>query len=194
MQPIVLHEPAAEIAFFVSLALWQAIEFTLGIRTSSHGRNTREWTQLLIGLALVGGTLLAIELAAHESAPFPGPGWLPATVGLTLLWAGIALRLWAVFTLGDFFKTSVVIQDDHRVVDTGPYRWVRHPSYSGALVTAIGIGIALADWTSVAIMIVFPLSAFLIRIRLEERVLSQELGEAYRSYTRRTARLVPGLF
>ncbi|HEV7936665.1 MAG TPA: isoprenylcysteine carboxylmethyltransferase family protein [Solirubrobacteraceae bacterium] len=194
MRPIVLHETAAEIAFFVSLALWQAIEFTMAMRTNARGHTTREWTQPLIGLGLVGGTVFAIVLAAHESAPLPGPGWLPATVGLTLLWVGIALRLWAVRTLGDFFKVSVVIQDDHRVVDTGPYRWVRHPSYSGALLTALGIGIALADWTSIAIMIVFPLSAFLIRIRVEERLLSTELGDAYRSYARRTARLVPRVF
>jgi protein-S-isoprenylcysteine O-methyltransferase len=194
MQPLVLHQPTAEILFDASLALWIAIEFVVGLRTDSSGRTARQWTQGLIMLAILASIALAAVLAEHHLAPLPGSGWWPLAVGLTLLWTGLAFRLWAVRTLGRFFKMAVVVQDDHRVVDSGPYRWLRHPSYTGALTITVGIGLAYGDWTSIAVMLLCPLIAFLIRIRVEERTLLDELGDEYAVYAQRTARLVPGLY
>lgn len=194
MRPIVLHEAAAELIFGSSLILWIAIEFLVGKRTDAHGRIAREWTQpLIMGLVLLSLVLAAV-LAEHEVAPLPGSPWWPLAVGLVLMWSGVAFRLWSVRSLGHFFKMSVVVQDDHRVVDRGPYRWLRHPSYTGALVTNTGIGLAFGTFSSVAVMLFLPLIAFLIRIRVEERLLLRELGEEYAAYSRRTARLLPGLF
>ncbi len=194
MRPLVLHDLTAEILFGANLILWIAIELLVGMRTDARGRTAREWTQPLIMSVVLLSLVLAAELAQHELAPLPGSSWWPLAAGLALLWSGVAFRLWSVRTLGHFFKMAVVVQDDHRVIDSGPYRWLRHPSYTGALVTNAGIGLAFGDLTSVAVMLLFPLIAFLIRIRIEERLLLRELGEEYAAYARRTARLVPGLF
>lgn len=194
MQPIVLHEPAAELLFGSSLILWITIEFLVGKRTDANGRTAREWTQPLIMGVVLLSLVLAAVLAEHQVAPLPGSPWWPLALGLVLLWSGVAFRLWSVRTLGHFFKMAVVVQDDHRVIDHGPYRWLRHPSYTGALVTNAGIGLAFGDLASVAVMVLLPLIAFLIRIRVEERLLLRELGEEYAAYSRRTARLLPGLF
>jgi protein-S-isoprenylcysteine O-methyltransferase Ste14 len=102
--------------------------------------------------------------------------------------------VWSIRTLGRFFRYEVVVQEGHRVVDTGPYRLVRHPSYTGSLLAFLGIGIALDNWLSVAAALGLPLLGFLRRIAVEEAALTSELGDAYRSYKERTRRLVPGIW
>ena len=106
----------------------------------------------------------------------------------------MAFRAWAVFTLGHFFKLMVVIQEDHRVIDRGPYRWLRHPGYLAIIVGSIGFGLGWGDWSSVAIMFVGSFVAFAIRIQIEERALRDGLGEEYAAYASRTAKLIPGVF
>jgi protein-S-isoprenylcysteine O-methyltransferase Ste14 len=123
-----------------------------------------------------------------------GGGWAPVAVGLTVLAAGVALRTWAILTLGRLFKFVVVIQDDHKVVAAGPYRLLRHPSYTGGLVAFLGAGLALDSWLSMLAMVVLPLTAILARIHVEETELATALGQEYRSYASRTHRLVPGLW
>jgi protein-S-isoprenylcysteine O-methyltransferase len=102
--------------------------------------------------------------------------------------------MWAILVLGRYFKVMVSIQDGHQVVDRGPYRRVRHPSYTGCILVMAGLGLAEGDWISLAIMLFGGLLAFGVRIRVEEHVLRQALGEEYAAYMRRTARLVPGVF
>ena len=123
-----------------------------------------------------------------------GGGWAPVAVGLALLAAGVALRTWAILTLGRLFKFVVVIQEGHRVVTSGPYRLLRHPSYSGALVAFLGIGIALDNWLSAVALVLIPLLTILVRIQVEEAALSNALGQEYTTYASRTRRLVPGLW
>ena len=97
--------------------------------------------------------------------------------GLALVWAGMALRLWAVLVLGRFFRITVLVQDEHRLVDTGPYRLVRHPAYTGSLLTMLGLGLAMGNWLSLAAMVLVPLAAYAYRIRVEEQALRSRFGE-----------------
>jgi protein-S-isoprenylcysteine O-methyltransferase Ste14 len=194
MQSLITHDWTAAILFWVSFGLWFAIEFVVRARSDSEGRTSREWTLSLIVFTQLASLAVATVVAYKNPAPIPGAPWWPVAVGLSLLWIGVAFRLWAIITLGRFFKMVVVIQDGHRVVDSGPYRWLRHPSYTGGLIIVTGLGLAEGDWISLAIMIVFPLIAYLIRIRVEERALLEVLGEEYAAYAKRTSRLVPGLF
>jgi protein-S-isoprenylcysteine O-methyltransferase Ste14 len=107
---------------------------------------------------------------------------------------GVALRLWAIHELGRFFRIVVTIQPDHRVVDTGPYRFVRHPSYTGLLLALAGAGVALDSWLSLLALTALPLAGILVRIRVEESALLDALGESYAAYEARTDRLIPGVW
>jgi protein-S-isoprenylcysteine O-methyltransferase Ste14 len=127
-------------------------------------------------------------------APLPGAGWPSLVIGVVLTWSGLLLRVWAVRTLGRFFQRTVMVHEQHPVIDTGPYRRLRHPSYTGMLLVTLGVGISLGNWLSVAACIVFPLIGLLTRIGVEEAVLERELGEPYRRYEARTHRLVPGIW
>ena len=115
-------------------------------------------------------------------------------VGVALFIVGLALRWYSIFYLGRFFTVNVAIASDHRLIDTGPYRRIRHPSYTGALLEFLGLGLCLYNWASVLVLMGGTLLAFGYRIRVEEAALAQGLGEDYRGYMRRTKRLLPGVY
>jgi len=114
--------------------------------------------------------------------------------GLVVMWCGMAIRVWAILTLGNAFRTTVEVEPDQKIVTSGPYRWLRHPSYTGLLVILAGFGLALGNWLSFAICLAVPLPAVLRRIAVEEAELMLVLGEPYRRYEERTKRLVPGVW
>ena len=146
--------------------------------------------QILVGglLALVAG----IGLAFLPFAAIPGGGAI-VVAGLGIAWLGSALRLWARLSLDRFFQPVVLVQADHEVVDTGPYRLIRHPAYTGSLLGMLGIGLALGSWLSVAVLVLVPLGGYLRRIGVEEAALTGALGERYAAYARRTRKLLPGI-
>jgi protein-S-isoprenylcysteine O-methyltransferase len=113
-------------------------------------------------------------------------------LGLVLL--GEALRLWAVFALGRFFSSQVAVSEGHRVVESGPFCIVRHPSYLGALLAFLGLGFAFGNLLAVGIIIIPITTAFVIRIYVEERVLRRALGADYAEYCRKRKRLLPGIW
>jgi protein-S-isoprenylcysteine O-methyltransferase len=107
---------------------------------------------------------------------------------------GIALRWYSAAILGKYFTFDVAIQSGQTLVELGPYRYIRHPSYSGALLTLFGFGLALGNWVGLAASLCCTGFAYAYRIPVEEAVLASALGEAYQQYMRRTWRLVPFLF
>lgn len=114
-------------------------------------------------------------------------------VGVAILLAGCLLRIWPMFVLGRRFSALVAIQQGHTLVTDGPYRWVRNPSYLGALLGGLG-------WTlvfrSVPGLMVVALSTWLIIVRIdaEEALLASEFGDEYDTYRRRTWRIVPWVY
>ena len=104
------------------------------------------------------------------------------------------LRWYSIIHLGRFFTVDVAIAADHQLVDTGPYRFVRHPSYTGALFAFIGFGFVMRNWASLLLITVPIFAAFLYRINVEERALLGALGERYRVYSQKTKRLIPFVY
>ncbi len=190
MRPLALEDLAAAIAFWVSFGLWFSIEIAVSAKT----RSKRDWSLSLVIAAMLASIAAGAVIAGRHVALIGGPAWWPVAAGLALMWIGLAFRQWSIAALGSFFTMDVQIHEDHRVIDRGPYRWLRHPSYSGGLAIVIGFGLAEGSWLSLAVTCAIPLAAYLLRIRVEERALLEELGEEYAAYARRTARLVPRLY
>jgi protein-S-isoprenylcysteine O-methyltransferase Ste14 len=113
-------------------------------------------------------------------------------VGLALMLVGITFREWAVIVLGRQFSVVVAIETDHRLVTHGPYRWLRHPAYTGGLIATVGFALALGSWLMVLPSLAILLLALSYRMRLEERVLLAAFGSVYGDYMARTWRLFPG--
>jgi len=114
--------------------------------------------------------------------------------GIGLFAAGIALRWYSILYLGRFFTVNVAIAADHRLIDQGPYRYLRHPSYTGAVAAFAGLGLCLANWASLAVILLPVIAVFLRRILIEEAALREAFGEEYRRYAQRTKRLIPFLY
>jgi protein-S-isoprenylcysteine O-methyltransferase Ste14 len=145
-----------------------------------------------LGIASAAGVLLALQLAFSVPAATIGAERLAFLMGLTLITLGIGLRQYAVRTLGKYFTGEVSTQAGQALIQTGPYRWVRHPGYAGSLISLIGLGLALTNWLSLC-SLALVLLGLIYRIRVEERTLVEAFGPAYRQYMQRTKRLIPRL-
>ena len=156
-------------------------------------RDVDRGSLLLLWLVIVAAVTLAFNLAYRiPAADMPAPALRYA--GVALFAAGLAIRWYAIIHLGRFFTVNVSIAADHRLIDTGPYRIVRHPSYTGALMAFLGLGLCMANWASLAALFVPIVLVFLRRINVEEAVLITAFGDQYRDYMRRTQRLVPAIY
>lgn len=196
MAPLATMGHLAQILLRTTAIGFAVSEVSIRLRSATRrGGSRADRGSLFAVLAgLGGGAGVAVVCAADVSGATIGGGWAPFVCGLVLMWLGIALRQWAVWTLGRFFTVVVRVTDDQTVVDRGPYRWVRHPSYTGLLLTLVGLGVALGSWLSVLALLVLPMLGLVVRIRVEERALLSALGEPYRAYAEHRRRLVPGVW
>jgi protein-S-isoprenylcysteine O-methyltransferase Ste14 len=182
----------------VTLVAWLAVEATLLLRDAARGkgstdrdRGTRSLLVITWLVAFLGATAVSVWLR-NGSLWNIGPGC--RAVGLSLMWLGLALRIWSVVVLGSSFRTTVEVDAAQAVVDSGPYRWIRHPSYTGILLIAAGYGVTLDNWLSVVVLLTLTPVAILRRIAVEEATLAEVIGPPYVAYQQRTKRLVPGVF
>jgi len=183
------------VVLVIASAIWIGWEIWLFVRDRRQGTGGTardKGTRFLNVAAMLVGVGGAAATSAVQSTFFPG-GRSETTfwIGIGIMALGLALRVWAVVTLGTSFRTTVETHADQEVVDRGPYRLVRHPSYSGLVMTCCGYGIAVQNWISLALAVIPPLAALLYRIGVEERILATALGDSYSAYMKRTKKLIP---
>jgi protein-S-isoprenylcysteine O-methyltransferase len=178
-------------------AIYVLSEIALGVvkRARSGALNADRGSLSLIWIVV----FISVSSAFSVSAAFPsarfGAWSAPARIlGVILFVLGLALRWYAIIYLGRFFTVNVAIASDHRLIDAGPYRYIRHPSYTGALIAFLGLGLCFANGLSLVVLLVPIFLVFQHRIRIEEAALLQGLGEQYRGYMNRTKRLIPGIY
>jgi protein-S-isoprenylcysteine O-methyltransferase Ste14 len=193
---LVRTDPVAADLFTALWAIWIAGELAILVR-SLRGRDAQRRDRgsffVVVGSIFVGLTLGSLLASAVPAAGVQHGSLAVFLIGMLLMAAGIALRFTAVVVLGRFFTPVVMVGGDQHVVEAGPYRWIRHPSYTGSLLTIAGFLLASTNWLALAALVPV-VAAFLYRIGVEERALTDALGDAYRSYMRRTKRLVPFLY
>ena len=186
------------VVLWIVVALWALGE--IGLQLTQLLRSERTKTR---EFASYGGIMitavLAVLLAGLIRRVLPGldypsrdTGWLIAIV--LLIVCGGGFRLWSIAMLGRYFRAVVHIQENHHVVRSGPYRVLRHPSYTGLLVALLGIALLFGNYASAVVFEVLVIAGVLNRIRIEERVLLDGLGEDYAVYMRETNRLIPGVW
>ena len=117
------------------------------------------------------------------------PDWV-YLIGIALMFGGIVFRQWAIAVLGRYFSGMIGVQKEQKVVDTGPYHLIRHPSYTGALIFYVGMGLAVQSWAAVLVAVIVFGAVYGYRIFVEEKVLINELGNNYVDYKKRTKRII----
>jgi protein-S-isoprenylcysteine O-methyltransferase len=182
------------LALLVVVALFPISEIALAVFKRSHPASSSAEDRGSMGalwIAITVGVGFALAAEWVPSARMHAPGHIMRLLALVLMLAGLAIRWLAILTLGRLFTVDVAIQTNHRVVQAGPYRFVRHPSYSGLLLAFLGLGVFFGNWLSLLVLLV-PITVA-VRVTKEERALHAALGASYAEYCSRTKRLIPGI-
>lgn len=192
---------AVRVVYWAALLLYMATEAGIEWRSrrrpveSSATRRDRGSKLAIVGTVAIG-VVVATSVQQVPALTIGGPSTavVLTVTAVVLLLVATAGRLWAVRTLGRWFTTDVRTDTGQPVIDSGPYRWVRHPSYTAAMLALLAVGLTFDNWVSLAALVALPLVGFGVRIRVEERALIGALGEPYRDYARTHRRLVPGIW
>ncbi len=191
------------------ILLGLGVAYSGGILIDYHVRRERYRRPLTVGLGGVEErgdfsfwVLLPGFLAVFFAPPLEWMHLAPTLprataleiAGCALFAAGLALVVWARQSLRSSYSTHLAVYDGRPLVDDGPYRVVRHPSYGGLLLMGLGVAIGYSSAIGLAAIAVLLTPAMVYRIRVEERLLAIHYGQAYAAYVRRTRRLIPGLW
>ncbi len=193
---VFLSEPG-QIVFYTVLVLAFAIQIAtvsilrrrappLKTKSNSKLSNPRIW-----GLNIPIGIAITLLLGYTQIGPLPDWSFF---LGLSIGILGYALVYWGYWTLGQYFSAEMVIYQGQELVERGPYRFVRHPVYSGIFFAVIGGGFAVQSWVAVILLVIMYAILFRYRIAAEEKVLISEFGEQYQSYSKRVKRLIPFIY
>ena len=171
------------------IVLWSMRRARAGGGTTTRDRGSL----VLVWIVIFGSIVAAYAFSGSRGGRLALSRGAREALAIALMLGGMLLRWIAILRLGRFFTVNVATHEGQRLVDTGPYRFVRHPSYTGSLIAFIGMGIFFGTWAAVAFMLGPITLALLYRIRVEEQALDEALGPAYAAYRARTKRLIPGV-
>jgi protein-S-isoprenylcysteine O-methyltransferase Ste14 len=198
MLPLPITSWPYALALGIAIAIWVGPEEARGWRWRGRngGASVADHGSLYVTVGMIALGVLA-ALACTLLLPRAAIIWNRETIfwaGIALMLIGVALRSWAVRTLGRYFLPVVAVRADQQVVRDGPYKLIRHPTYSGALLTLLGLGLALTNWAALVALLGCALAGLAYRVRIEEQALLRALGQPYREYMTQTTRFVPFLF
>jgi protein-S-isoprenylcysteine O-methyltransferase Ste14 len=184
------------VIFIIIWASWLISEIILSRFFRARSTNTKGWDKssltimwvticisIYLGVIMMRFTHFAISRS-----------YLIAYLGLILIISGIAIRIAAIRTLGSFFTVNLAIHNDHQLITNGLYKSIRHPSYTGSLLSFIGLGVTFNNWLSLAVIVIPIIVSFIYRINVEEQLMLKQFGSEYIAYKKNTKRLIPLIY
>ena len=189
-EPFYLASHVARIVLDVSVLFFVVGEVQQTVRVRRSGSRSFLRDELAFRAVFVVGILALVTFGLFLPVANIG-GAAVFVVGAVLLWLGVLVRWWSFATLGRLFTTSVKTSTDQPIIDRGPYRFVRHPSYTGLILAFMGCGLMLGNWAATVISVVIIVSGVIYRLLREERALIAASGSAYLEYANGRARLLP---
>jgi len=167
---------------------------SLHLRGSGPAIRQDRGTRLGVAVGAYLGIAAAISIARVPRLRDYANNWWTLGLGIAIVLVGGGLRDWSIVSLGRWFRREVTIEPGQRLVRRGPYRVLRHPSYTGLVLIFAGFGLAIGSWVGAAAALVLVLAGMLPRIRVEEGALANAFGAEYTEYASTRARLVPGVW
>ena len=200
MLPLIYTNAGAAGIFLAACLIWNVPEMIGALKQTAKASRKEASVQdrgsmgILIGLQwsgialnfLLGGLFPAAAITWQRTALF--------SAGVILILLGVALRWYAIGILGRYFTRDVAVSTDQKVVQNGPYRYIRHPAYSGTFLTMLGVGLAMTNWASLVALLTCVFIGHMYRVIVEEKALSQTIGQPYVEYMHRTRRFIPFVF
>ena len=200
MLPLIYSSAQAASIFLAACLIWIVPEMIGALKQTAKASRKeaavqdRNSMRILIGLQWLGITLNFLLGGLFPAAAIPWQRTALFLIGVALILLGVALRWYAIWTLGRYFTRDVAVSADQQVVQNGPYRAIRHPAYSGTFLTMLGVGLATTNWASLATLLICVFLGHMYRVSVEEKALSQIIGQPYVDYMRRTRRFIPLVF
>jgi protein-S-isoprenylcysteine O-methyltransferase Ste14 len=181
--------------------VWSAVAVVVGIlELVGAGRRRAEATkrdrgsQIVLRVCVLFAIIVLVLSVDHAPGAEIRPPLASVVIGIVLFATGEGLRLWSRQTLGRYFTYTVQTSSDQPVITSGPYRFVRHPSYTGVLLLATGAGFVEGNWIGVAVLALMVFVGLSYRIRVEESALLDDLGDRYRAFAADRKRLIPFIY
>jgi protein-S-isoprenylcysteine O-methyltransferase Ste14 len=176
---------------------WTLIEIVIAVKTRVHfssagGHPYR--SEVLIWLAVIFAVITALWFKQQQWTPLPIDVSFRQLLAIPLFISGLALRAVALLNLGKFFSTTVITHTEHQLIETGPYRWLRHPAYTGLLISFFAAGLAMGDVLAFVVLLSPITFALYRRIQIEEQWLLGHFGDDYSAYCQRTKALIPWVY
>ena len=188
--PFLQQAAWARVVFDLSVAAFGVGELSQAVKWRRGASRADLGGEVVFRLVFfVGVLMLPLAQSRAPAAELQGRGVF--VLGAVVGWVGLLLRWWSFATLGRYFTTVVKTSADQVVVSRGPYRFLRHPSYTGLLAAVLGCGLMLGNWVGVCTSFLLILSALVYRLLREERAMIDAVGDAYLDFAKDRARLVP---
>jgi protein-S-isoprenylcysteine O-methyltransferase Ste14 len=178
------------IALTATALFWIIPELWLLIRDRKvkpeRGLNNGRYLYFLLIFAIIACVLMSIKfinIPITQNSRF--------LIGSLIIWGGLFFRWWAIYSLGKYFNIVVTVQSGQKIIKNGPYKYIRHPSYTGSMLILFGFGFSLGNWIGLAIILIIALISFYSRAIVEEQVMVSSFGNDYLNYMRQTTRFIP---
>jgi len=188
--PFFVTSHVAGLVFDVTAAAFAAGELQQAVRVIRRGAHASIGAEVAFRVMFFAG-ILALPASLHFASEADISGAVVFVIGVAIAWLGLLLRWWSFLTLGRLFTTVVKVSDDQPIVERGPYKIVRHPSYTGLIMVAVGVAAMIGNWAGGIVSVALVTIALVYRIRREERALLAARGTAYAEYMGGKARLIP---
>ncbi len=184
------------VVLFISF-IWMLSEIILARARHSQTKASKELDKsslTYLWITILLSTFIGVFLGLRDLGFVAAKNHFISTAGIFLLLLGLIIRWTAIVTLKKYFTVKVTIFENHQIIKKGIYRFIRHPGYAGSLLSFLGLGLSFSNWLSTLIIFIPILTAFIYRIRVEEKALLDAMGEEYLNYSKVTKRLIPKIY
>jgi protein-S-isoprenylcysteine O-methyltransferase Ste14 len=190
--PSLILNPKIITIILASVCVWLTQPAFSVSETNEKKQTDKHSVILILCMSLISGVIPILDWAYFNSN-HNNFSW--ATIaGVMMIVIGLICRTWAVRTLGKFFTPTVQIKEEHQLINTGPYRIIRHPSYFAAFLSIVGGAVLLESITGIVISFLAMGYAYYVRIGLEEQRLTEHFGQRYKEYSLQTKKIIPFVF
>lgn len=183
------------ILFYVSMGAWFLSEIIYKQKLKSEDKDQKKdrSTLSILWVVIILSIGSAVTVSNISRFLITQSVWI-LYLGLAFIILGIVFRWIIIRSLGKYFTVDITIREDHKIKKEGFYRYLRHPSYTFALLTFLGLGLYLNNWFSLILALIPPFLAFSYRIKIEEQTLVEQFGDEYIQYRKTTKKLIPFVY
>jgi protein-S-isoprenylcysteine O-methyltransferase Ste14 len=197
MEPVFISSPFHLWVLYIACLIWLVPEIIGSFFQRSHNPANKhdKGSLLLLGISKGIGIYFAFIFSLRDNVlAFPWNPFAWYWIGIMLILGGVSFRWYSIRILGKSFTRNVAVQDGQVIVQDGPYRLIRHPSYTGTLIASFGLGLTLGNWLSLLCTLTSWAIGHAYRVYVEENALVENLGKPYQDYMQHTHRFIPYLF